>query len=296
MPDIGAPQLAAELGDQFVIAFEIFVARDRDQEVARVGQAVRADRAEVRQAQQGAEVLAHIAARRPVRQIDGEAHAARDHGDLLGFELDQAEFGGDREPALLGHDQQLAVGGIEIAAAHRLVGCVQVDRAAGHRGGRAVAGHGDHAVDEIGGDGVGRDRQRAPAHLVGRGRAAFEVGAHAGVRYAGEIPMHGGRTDAVQPGTPVVAARRREGRSRQLLGVESIGHPLRRIAVRGQGAGQGFGREFVAEAGHVGGAGGVVRYAQSGLLLNVVPAQAGIQGTLPTLETQYGPRPSPGRR
>jgi hypothetical protein len=72
MADRRRPQVAAELGDQLEIAFAVFVARLRRQEVARIGQAVRADRAQVRQAQQGAEVLADIAARRAVRQATGK--------------------------------------------------------------------------------------------------------------------------------------------------------------------------------------------------------------------------------
>jgi hypothetical protein len=46
-------------------------------------------------------------------------------------------------------------------------------------------------------------------------------------------------------------ARGREGRAGKLLGVQTIGDLLGRIAVLRQGAGQGFGGEFVAESAHV---------------------------------------------
>jgi acyl-CoA reductase-like NAD-dependent aldehyde dehydrogenase len=77
--------------------FAVLVAGARRQEVARIGQAVRADGPEVRQAQQRAEVLADIAARLAVRQADLEAHAARDHRDFLRFDFEQAQFGGDAQ-------------------------------------------------------------------------------------------------------------------------------------------------------------------------------------------------------
>ena len=60
--------------------------------------------------------------------------------------------------------------------------------------------------------------------------------------------MHGRRTDPVQPRAPVVAARRGERGARQLLGVQTIGRALRRIAAMRQRARQRLGREFVGEA------------------------------------------------
>src|SRR3546814_6517487 len=92
MADVGAPQVALELGDQFELAFLVLVRRNRRKEIARAGQAVAADRAEVGQAQVRAEVLAYVAARRAVGQRHRKAHAARDHRDLLRFDLEHAQL------------------------------------------------------------------------------------------------------------------------------------------------------------------------------------------------------------
>src|SRR3546814_10162038 len=83
MPDRRAPQVALELGDQLEVALGLLVRRIRGEEVSRIGKAVGADRPQVRQPQQAAEVLAHVAARGTVRQRDAEAHAARDQRDYL---------------------------------------------------------------------------------------------------------------------------------------------------------------------------------------------------------------------
>jgi hypothetical protein len=58
--------------------------------------------------------------------------------------------------------------------------------------------------------------------------------------------------DAVQPRAPVLAARCGEGGAGELLGIQAVRAALRRVAPDRQRAGQGFGGEFVAEAGLVG--------------------------------------------
>src|SRR5687767_4152277 len=58
--------------------------------------------------------------------------------------------------------------------------------------------------------------------------------------------------DAVEPATLIGAARGREGRARELLGIEPVGRPLRRVAALGQRTRQRLGFEVVTEAGHVG--------------------------------------------
>ena len=58
-----APQPPLEFRDQLEVAVAILERGDRRQEVARIGQAVRADRPELRQAEQRAVVLADVAAR-----------------------------------------------------------------------------------------------------------------------------------------------------------------------------------------------------------------------------------------
>ena len=165
--------MAHELGDQLVRLVDVLVGGDRGQEVARVGEAVRADRAEVGQLERRAVVLADIAARRAVGQLDPKAHAARDHDDLLRLGVDHAELGDEALAPELRHDQQLAVGAVEDAPLHRLVRGVQVHRRTGLRMRVAVAGHRHEAVDEVGR--LRRQRQRVPAQLVRRRRHVAEI-------------------------------------------------------------------------------------------------------------------------
>jgi hypothetical protein len=130
MIDRRRPQRTAEFGDQFEVPGEVLVPRDRRLEIARLGKSVGADRPEIRQAQRRAEILAHIAARGAVRQLDAKAQAARQDGDLQRFDVQDAEFRQQPQPPLLRHHQHFRIGVVEIAPAHRPVGDVPVDRAA----------------------------------------------------------------------------------------------------------------------------------------------------------------------
>ncbi|KAG1243080.1 hypothetical protein G6F68_015937 [Rhizopus microsporus] len=141
MVDRCAPQAAFELGDQLEVTVHVLECRMRGLEVAWVGQAGGADRAEVGQLQQRAVVLADVAAARAVGQFPPEAHATRDHRDLLRLDLDHAHLGQQAQRAQLGHDQQLAIGVVEIAADHVAVGRVQLDAHPRVRIGRTVATH-----------------------------------------------------------------------------------------------------------------------------------------------------------
>src|SRR5450830_679624 len=60
-----APQMAAKLGDQFTFAIDIFIGRMGREKIARIGQAIRSYRSQIRQPESGAKVLADIAARLP---------------------------------------------------------------------------------------------------------------------------------------------------------------------------------------------------------------------------------------
>src|SRR5690554_90689 len=165
----GAPEAACKFGDQFNIVFDIFVPGHGYLEMPGIGQAVGAYGAELRQAQGGAEVLQHVAARGSVQQLDAEAHAARDDGNLAGLQVDQAQLCGQPQPTFLRHDQHLAVGVIEAALVHRTIGYVQADADAELVVAIAVARPGVHAIDEIGG--YARDLHKVPAQAVGRHRA-----------------------------------------------------------------------------------------------------------------------------
>ncbi|KAG0773075.1 hypothetical protein G6F22_015190 [Rhizopus arrhizus] len=206
MVDRCAPQAAFELGDQLEVTVHVLECRMRGLEVAWVGQAVGADRAEVGQLQQRAVVLADVAAARAVGQFHPEAHATRDHRDLLRLDLDHAHLGQQAQRAQLGHDQQLAIGVVEIAADHVAVGRVQMDAHTRVRIGRTVATHGVQAFDEVGRQ--LRQRQRAPAQLVRRGRLCAEITLQLRLRERGELAVGDRRAYPVQPAAAIAAARR----------------------------------------------------------------------------------------
>ncbi len=115
MVDRRAPQPTGELGDQFERARALLEGGDRRQKIARVGQPVGADGPEFGQAQRGAIVLPDIAARGAVGERDLEAGAARNERDFAGVKRERAELGGKPQRSLLRHDQQLAVGIVEVA-------------------------------------------------------------------------------------------------------------------------------------------------------------------------------------
>ena len=82
---------------------------DRRFEIARVGEAVRADRAELGQAERSAVILGDIAARLAI-DLDAELHAARDQADAARRNVHPAQLGEQAQRARLRDDQQLAVG------------------------------------------------------------------------------------------------------------------------------------------------------------------------------------------
>ncbi len=101
-PEQRAAPFHVELGRRVLV----LVGRDRRQEVARIGEAVGADRPALRQRERAAVILAEIAARRAVGNLDAELDAARDHRDLAGLDVDAAELGDEAQIALLRHEQQ----------------------------------------------------------------------------------------------------------------------------------------------------------------------------------------------
>ena len=199
-------------------------------------------------------VLGDIAARRAVGEHRAEADAARDQRDLAGRDLHAAEFGQQREAALLRHEQQLAIGVHEHPRFHVAVGGINVQRDALQVGRIAVGQHRRHAVDQVGaGRGVG---DRIPTQSVGGERRVDGAGGEALRSCVARVGrVLGGWPHPVQPTALVLVTRRGEGAARELFGVEAEGGPLRRVAADGKGAGDGLGRMVVAEAGEVGGVG-----------------------------------------
>src|SRR5215510_10406696 len=85
---LARPQSAHEFRHHLAGA-AVLERRYRRFEVALLREALRADGPELRQAENGPVVLAHVPARRILRQIDPELHAARHDGDFAwrNFEL-----------------------------------------------------------------------------------------------------------------------------------------------------------------------------------------------------------------
>ena len=93
MTDFCRPQIAAEFGNQFKVAFFVFIPCHRCLEITRIGQTVRTDHAQIRQFQHRAEVFADITTCFAVRQTHLKAHTARYHRDFLRFDQQATEFG-----------------------------------------------------------------------------------------------------------------------------------------------------------------------------------------------------------
>nr|GFA26844.1 hypothetical protein [Tanacetum cinerariifolium] len=202
MRQLRAPQFAEKFLHQHGGLRAVFEVRMRDLEVARIGQAVTANGAEVRQAQYTAVVLANIAARRAVEQLDAEFQATGQDNDLLRFDLQQPQFAGDAQSTLLRHHQPLAVG-IEECPLHGAVGRVDVDAYAFSLFGTGSASQGVQTVDEV--SGFSRNVERVPAQAIWSDRAlllARDLSLKALI-----TRMRGGRLDAVKPGAPGFGAR-----------------------------------------------------------------------------------------
>src|SRR5664279_5485167 len=77
LAELGDIELAQRLYEKLAWLFLVFERGDWCQKIPRIGQAIGADRAALRQRQIGAVVLADVTSRRPVGQIDFELHALR---------------------------------------------------------------------------------------------------------------------------------------------------------------------------------------------------------------------------
>ncbi|MNS21475.1 hypothetical protein D3C72_532390 [compost metagenome] len=240
------PMFAQELLHQLHRAIGLFVVRHRGEEVARVGQAVAANRAQVRDAQRRAVVFGDVAAGLAVEQFDAELHATRDYRDFQRLDFHHPQLGGKAQAALLRHQQQFTVG-VEEHPLHGTVGAVDVDAHAGRFFRSGVGHHGQPALDEIGRfDG---DRLGVPAQAV-RGDGPQRAGQRL-TRQALETRVQGRRTNTIQPGAAQLAAGHGERRAREQLGIQPIGRLLRRVLPDRQGPWQRFAGKLVAEAAEV---------------------------------------------
>lgn len=117
-----------------------------------------------RQSEWQAEVLADVAARRTVRQLDAESYAARDDRELQAPNKHPSQLGDEEQPPFLGHDKELPVSILEGTSRHRPSGCVQMTPTALLCIRIGVASQGDDAFKEVGRR--AGNRQRIPAQLV----------------------------------------------------------------------------------------------------------------------------------
>src|SRR5215470_15317659 len=95
MVEFGRPQIALKFRDDLAGLVAVLESRDRHAEITRVGEAVGADRSELREPKQRAVILADITPRAVVAQLDTEFEATGDDGDLARTSSDNAQLGGE---------------------------------------------------------------------------------------------------------------------------------------------------------------------------------------------------------
>jgi hypothetical protein len=168
-------------------------------------------------------IFAHIAARRPGRELDPESDPTRHDRDFPGRDVQQPEFGRQPELAALRNDQQLAVR-VEEDPAHRLVGAVDVYGGAARSFGVARGSDGEQSRDEIPLPRRRRQGQGIPPQTV-RDRT-LEGAAEGAVIDTLERGVRGGRTYSIHPRPPGFVTGHREGRAGNLFRIESVRRPL----------------------------------------------------------------------
>ena len=217
---------------------------DGDLEVARVGQPVGADGAQLRQREVPLVELEDVAADGAVGQLDAVLDAAGDDCDFVWADEEVAELCADVEDAVLGDDEEVAVGGGEgLVGRHAGARGVDEDAEALLHGGVACAGDEVEGVDPV--DGV-VEVEGVPSELVGDVvdffvGLVFRVGVVGGGFAGLEVAVAARGEDAVEPCLLVGVARGGECGARELFGVEPVGGVLGGVCADGQSAWDGFG-------------------------------------------------------
>ena len=163
MINLGTMKLAAPFDRHAAARVAVFEPGDRSFEIARVGQAVRADRTAAGQREFCAVVFANESACLIVQQVNFENHSSRQNAYFKRFKFDLAELGKDRQPARLRNDQQFRIRVVKKLVIHTLVGQVNVSRHPKLRADIAGGRHRSHAGDK--GDLLLRERRRIPTIL-----------------------------------------------------------------------------------------------------------------------------------
>jgi len=134
-------------------------------EVARIGQAVGTDRAQLRETKKWPVILADITRGLAIRQQTPERDTSRNDGDLARRDLDAAKFGQQVQPAALRDEQQFAVPVDKDPRCHVEVGHIDVDGHAVQRRRVVARHHRRHRIDQV--DRRGRLTGRVPTQAIG---------------------------------------------------------------------------------------------------------------------------------
>jgi hypothetical protein len=182
--------------------------------VARIGKAIGADRAAIRERELRAVILADVTAPDLLlsEASDLEHHAARYEADFGRLHVHPAEFGENLDRARFGNDQQLAVGVEEIVVHHVGIEGIGMRGHAGLRQRVARRRHRADALKEV--QRFRGSRQRAPAQLPERQGMLAHMRRCLPMRIVDPAEASGvadARSDPVEPGALVGAARCRKG-------------------------------------------------------------------------------------
>ena len=204
------PQRAERFLDDLGRLVLVLEPGDRRFEIARIGEAVGADRPKLGQAQRQARGSPRHSRALRRRLRPGTSRRAGRRRSIPGATSIRPISVAMSQRARLRDDQQLAVGVDEDAPLHRPAGAVKMDRDAFEIGRLAVGEHRHHAVDEV--RAVRQVGRRVPAQAVGRERLIDRCPARTRARLrSGERPVIGRRPHPVQPGAAVLVPRRGEG-------------------------------------------------------------------------------------
>jgi hypothetical protein len=146
--------------------------------------------------------------------------------------LEHPALGHEAQPSLLGHDQHLTVGVVEVVSVHRLGGHVDVRRHSPLQMGIAVGGDRAEPVRNV--VGFVRERRRIPSQLADR-RIRLPARGGADEWFEVSVKRQACRTDgsdAIHPGAAVAVVGHRERGARQLLGVQAERRLLRIVLSR----------------------------------------------------------------
>ena len=250
--DLGLMELATPFYRQSAGHLTVFEGGDRGLEIPPVGHAVGPDRATAGQLELLPVIFAHEPAGGALDHFDAVDQTTGQQGDLLWFQVDDAQLRTEAKAALLRHDQQFGIGGIEIFVLHALGHEVDMRGHADLRVHVTGGGHRVHSGQP--GHRLLRMGKRIPAilakagHIVDDMRRGFPV-RRLKPRVAARMFDRG--ANPVAPCAFILMAGRGEGGARQLFAIQAVIASLGAVHPLRQCAGQGLRLKVVAEPRHV---------------------------------------------